>query len=291
MSTAPATYRNTRTLTTAQVKDTLDLTKNLTDIQPGTLRQYPQILPVLRMSTMPPIARDRLIGLADITTSLVVSMEKGKIPPKMSAEKLDLELIKIGSIIEKLADEDICPWLKEKRHPTKDEVYRASTIIADRLCGAASDPIIRNAQEKRQLQILGEWLNLNGYILIENGSGLKFNSMAPGTYSFRLNVPVTREDAQKINMPIDAVIMSKFTKPGEFPLLIETKSAGDYTNTNKRRKEEATKFRQLRDEYGKVTFVLLLCGYFDPGYLGYEASEGIDWIWEHRLDDLLEFGV
>jgi len=29
-----------------------------------------------------------------------------------------------------------------------------------------------------------------------------------------------------------------------------------------------------------------LCGYFEPGYLGYEASEGIDWIWEHRINDL-----
>jgi type II restriction enzyme len=27
------------------------------------------------------------------------------------------------------------------------------------------------------------------------------------------------------------------------------------------------------------------------GYLGYEAAEGIDWVWEHRIDDLAEFGV
>lgn len=100
-----------------------------------------------------------------------------------------------------------------------------------------------------------------------------------------------QENGKKINMPIDAVIMPKAAKIGNFPLLIEAKSAGDYTNTNKRRKEEATKFRQLCNEYGKVTFVLLLCGYFDPGYLGYEASEGIDWVWEHRLDDLIELGI
>ena len=243
------------------------------------------------MSTMPPIARDRLIGLANITKHLVNNMEQGKIPKNMPLDKLDRELKRIGLIIEKLADEDICIWLKEKRTPTKDEVYRASTIIADRLCGAASDPIIRNAQEKRQLQALGEWLKQNGYILRGSGSGLKFNSMLPGTFSFHLNVPVTQESEKKINMPIDAVIMPKSAQVGAFPLLIEAKSAGDYTNTNKRRKEEATKFRQLCNEYGEVTFVLLLCGYFDPGYLGYEASEGIDWIWEHRLDDLREFGV
>ena len=35
-----------------------------------------------------------------------------------------------------------------------------------------------------------------------------------------------------------------------------------------------------------VQFVLFLCGYFDTGYLGYEAAEGIDWIWEHRIEDM-----
>ena len=35
-----------------------------------------------------------------------------------------------------------------------------------------------------------------------------------------------------------------------------------------------------------------LCGYFDSGtYLGYEAAEGIDWVWEHRIGDLEEFGL
>lgn len=39
------------------------------------------------------------------------------------------------------------------------------------------------------------------------------------------------------------------------PIMIEAKSAGDYTNVNKRRKEEATKMQQLRNTYGNnVTF-------------------------------------
>ncbi|WP_204376562.1 hypothetical protein [Ventosimonas gracilis] len=29
----------------------------------------------------------------------------------------------------------------------------------------------------------------------------------------------------------------------------------------------------------------------DSGYLGYEAAEGIDWVWEHRIDDLAKFGL
>ena len=48
----------------------------------------------------------------------------------------------------------------------------------------------------------------------------------------------------------------------------------------------------LRRTYGNsVRFVLFPCGYFDGGYLGYEAAEGIDWVWEHRVDDLAEFGL
>ena len=49
---------------------------------------------------------------------------------------------------------------------------------------------------------------------------------------------------------------------------------------------------QLRHNYGKkISFVLLLCGYFNSGYLGYEEAEGIDWVWEHRIDDLTYFGL
>ncbi|MGX8697634.1 MAG: XamI family restriction endonuclease, partial [Prevotella sp.] len=79
---------------------------------------------------------------------------------------------------------------------------------------------------------------------------------------------------------------------GELPVLIECKSAGDFTNTNKRRKEEAKKIEQLKDTYGKdIEFVLFLCGYFDQGYLGYEAADGIDWIWEHRIEDIEKLGI
>ena len=63
-------------------------------------------------------------------------------------------------------------------------------------------------------------------------------------------------------------------------------------NTNKRRKEEAIKVHQLRNTYGQsVKFLLFLCGYFGSDYLGYEAAEGIDWVWEHRMDDLAKLGI
>ena len=41
----------------------------------------------------------------------------------------------------------------------------------------------------------------------------------------------------------------------------------------------------------RATLVLFLGGYFDSGYLGYEAAEGIDWVWEHRPDDFEKVGL
>ena len=108
-----------------------------------------------------------------------------------------------------------------------------------------------------------------------------------------MNVLVKLEDGLRtVNIPIDAVVMPKGATARQLPIFFEAKSAGDYTNTNKRRKEEAVKMAQLRGAYGKkVRFNLFLCGYFDSGYLGYEAAEGIDWVWEHRIDDLALFGI
>jgi hypothetical protein len=158
--------------------------------------------------------------------------------------------------------------LTENRHPTEKELYRSSTIVADRLCGAIAEPIVRNAQEKRQLAMIEKYLIDRGYRLKGHPSQLPLKQMEPGTFTFRLNVKVipSKTDGKTVNIPIDAVIQPKSAKLPRLPLLIEAKSAGDYTNVNKRRKEEATKMSQLRATYGrKVAFVLFLCGYFDAG--------------------------
>ncbi len=294
MRFAPQAFRSTRVQTTKDVEAALHATGNLTNIQPATLRKHPEILPTLRMSTCPPLAVDRLIGLAGASPGMVKRMEdEQKLPVRMSTAEVDLELGKIATIIEKMADPDIFVWLGRKEVATAVEIHRAATIVADRLCGAVANPIIRNAQEKRQLAEIKRWLEKRGYKQLPAGDGAKFNAMPAGTFSFRMNVPVKLEGGvQSVNIPIDAVIMPKGAKAGELPLFFEAKSAGDFTNTNKRRKEEAVKMSQLRSTYGTaVHFNLFLCGYFDSGYLGYEAAEGIDWVWEHRIDDLTLFGI
>ena len=293
MNFAPKAFRETRIKTTEQVENALKCTDNLTNICSEILKQKPEILPILLMTTCPPIARDRLIGLAGISSNLVKCMEVEKrIPPRMQVSSLDKDLMKIGQIIEKMIDPDIFIWKVRKDKGSPEEIYRASTIVADRLCGAVADPIIRNAQEKRQLLSIKNWLEIRGYQDLKSDKIKDFRQMKPGTFSFRLIVSVAISDAGSVNIPVDAVIMPLNAKSGDFPILMEAKSAGDFTNTNKRRKEEAIKIQQLQRTYGKqISFNLFLCGYFDSSYLGYEAAEGIDWIWEHRIDDLAQLGL
>ena len=291
---APEAYRTTRFQTTIDVKATLEATENLTDIDVELLRANPSILPTLRMATCPPLAVDRLIGLAGVKANLVKVMEKdGRLPRRMSRQEVDSALGKVAAIIQKMADKDILVWLEWGDAPSEQERYRAATILADRLCEAVANPIIRNAQEKRQLDAIAAWLEDRGYANLPAGGQRSYDNMEPGTFSFRMNVPAEQEGTERqVNIPVDAGIMPQAARPRDLPLLVEAKSAGDFANVNKRRKEEAAKMSQLRQSYGEdVRYILFLCGYFDSGYLGYEAAEGIDWVWEHRIGDLEEFGL
>jgi hypothetical protein len=291
---APKAYRETRKTTVQSVEHGLTLTEDLTAITPAILQEHPGILPTLRMSTCPPLARDRLIGLADSSKNLVGSLEEGRVPPRLSSELLLAHLGRISHVLVNMRDTDIFPWLVDNRRPTTEERYRSSTIVADRLCGAVADPIVRNAHEKRQLALIEAHLTERGYRKIEHMTGAPITQMEPGTFAFRMNVLVipSKTDAKTVKIPIDVVVQPKSAKLPQLPILIEAKSAGDFTNVNKRRKEEATKVNQLRATFnGNVVFALFLCGYFDAAYLGYEAAEGIDWIWEHRIGDLDQLGI
>jgi hypothetical protein len=290
MHYAPEAFKSTRIKTTEQVKSALMATDDLRGLNAGTLRANPGTLPTLRMSTAPPLAVDRLVGLAGANKSLIGSMEEGKLASRMKDELLEENLTKVCGVLRKLLDHDIFPWLNSGAPPTDLERERAATIVADRLCSAVANPIVRNAQEQRQLKMIGDWLDGRGYRKQLHPASKRLNEMHPGMYAFRMNIAVGK--LLKVKIPVDVVIQPRRPRKSRLPLLIEAKSAGDFTNTNKRRKEEATKIHQLQATYGSdVQYVLFLCGYFGSDYLGYEAAEGIDWVWEHRIDDLIKMGL
>jgi len=252
--------------------------------------ENPWILPILRMSTCPPLARDRLSGLSGVSRTLITSMEdkdNPRLPPRMPVDRIRKDMILIVNTITSLIDLDVFTWFEDRSDYSSEDVWRAATVVADRLCGADSNPIIRNEQERRQLELVKVFLEDKGYLLVSLHPGATFEDLQPGEFSFRLNTPGKLDNGDTVNIPVDIVIKKRKGTASDFPLLIEAKSAGDFANVNKRRKEEANKLSNLRRAYGADTqLILLLCGYFDSGYLGYEAAEGCDWVWEHRLDDL-----
>ncbi len=292
LSYAPITFKNTRKKAIEEVKYTLILTKNLANYNVEILKKNPNILSVLRMCLAPPLARDRLIGLAGVSKNLIKLMEdENKIPPKLEEKEISNDLNKIIKIIDNLLDKDLFVWLEEPKNEVKDvDIDRASTVIADRLTGSQSDPLIRNAQENRQMNKVIEYLHNINYREATEIERKTWNKLPLGTYGKRINVPVKNTQGRETNIPVDIIVRNKDNK--YVPLLIELKSAGDFTNVNKRRKEEGFKMSLLKQTYGdNFNYILFLCGYFDTGYLGTEAGEGIDWVWEHRVDDLKQFGI
>lgn len=80
MDLAPKAFRETCVTTAKSVEQALWETNYLNNISPEVLEQHPEVLPILRMSTCPPIARDRLVGLAGVPKSLVQNMEDTENP-------------------------------------------------------------------------------------------------------------------------------------------------------------------------------------------------------------------
>ena len=285
---APKTFRDERSRSAKLVRETFRLTRDGSVLSGDLLLTHPEVLPILRQMTCPPIARDRLASLSYLSPSVVKRFEDGELP-RIAAEESALRIV---AVLRRLVDEDLLPWIAHNngKSPTVAQRNRAALVIADRLCGALSDPLIRNAQEKRQLASIAKFLEGRGY---RRAKVVSYGELKPGEYAYHLNIKVALEDGAEptVNIPVDVAILPKSAHCGELPLMIEAKSAGDFANVNKRRKEEAQKIAQLKRTYGDVSFVLFLCGYFDGGYLGYEASEGIDWIWEHRISDMAKLGL
>ena len=293
MEFAPEAFRSARDETSGSVTEALAATSDLRNLSANALNAHPASLKTLRLSSAPPLAADRLSGLAGVPRNMINRMEsRNSLPQRMSPQTLTDNLDKLATVLSRMADRDLFVWLEDDRPPSEPERERAVAVVSDRLSGATADPIIRNAQESRQLSLLKTWLEARGYLEIPTDQRYALDDMAPGSFRLRASIPISQSSGRQVNIPVDVAVMPKSAGKRDFPVAIEAKSAGDFANVNKRRKEEAAKAAQLRDTYGRgVSFALFLCGYFDSGYLGYERAEGIDWIWEHRSDDLAELGL
>ena len=286
LSFAPKTYMTERQEATKEVEEAFRLTSYLRQMTSEDVMSKPTLLRVFRMLTAPPIARDRLSGLASMAKATIETLEEGK-QPRISQEKMTDGIKRVLGVIHQLLDVQLFEWLDSNREPTAAELKQAVSVISDRLCGADANPIIRNEQEHRQIAALKYYLDNKGYHEIASKDIGDFRTMPVGTYCDHLTVMVEdNAGSKRTKIPVDMVVRPLKSESYDLPVLIECKSAGDCTNTNKRQKEEAQKMQQLRDTYGNnLYYILLLCGYFDTPFQGYVASEGIDWVWEHRMED------
>jgi hypothetical protein len=250
------------------------------------LKANPQVLPLLRMAISPKMARDRFVEFVGVKKNLVVKMEREGVLPKRMLD-VDANLQRICDFVVPLLDPQLFPWISDARMPTPGERDDALLVLGDRRAGAIYDSDLRNAQERKQKALMREFLESHGF---EESFEVPFE-MPPQTFGFGRNVPIPQGSKKRRNLPCDCVVAP--VDPSLPLVCVEMKSAGDYANVNKRRKEEAEKHDALERAYGEdVIFLLQLCGYFDAGYLDFEASAGIDWAWDHRLTDLAPyFGI
>lgn len=205
---APSTYIKSRQEATAKVETIFQKTDCLNMLSVNMLKEVPEAITILRMATTPPLARDRLVGLADIPRDFIKKLEEGTLPSKLSESQANLILGKIIAIVNKILDKDIMPWLEKKATPDEIDRLLAEQIIGDRVCGSLADPLIRNEQERRQLSGIKKFLIKMGYRFVESKDIKDFKSMEERTFTFHLNVPV-KNASQQIKMPIDVVVKRK----------------------------------------------------------------------------------
>ena len=111
MKFAPIAFREARSATAGQVSEALDFTSDLRRINAESLRTHPGALTTLRLATAPPLASDRLSGLAGVPRSMVNRMERqAALPQRMSPADLQLNFDRLASVLTRMADRDLFVW-------------------------------------------------------------------------------------------------------------------------------------------------------------------------------------
>jgi hypothetical protein len=274
-------YETARRATVDEVTEVLRATDDLRRIEPDLLRQSPAALTTLRMSTAPPVARDRLAGLSRTERPLLTALEQDRLPSRLSASELDAQLSRVCAVLAQMLDRDLFDWLEQDRPAEDPERTFAATLIADRRCESVGESILRQAERERQARALARWLDARGYT---EHVGSVSDLQAGG---YRLG-PVGLDAASTLGeRTVDAVIRPRDPRGHTHQIVLRSvpRAVGSVGFSPVGLSAAATGARS--DE----TTVLLLVGVADQRFLRQGAAAGLDWIWEHRLDDLALVGL
>jgi len=250
----------------------------------SVISKNPEALKVLRSLTRRDIGTSQMATFLNVTTNVLESFEAGL---KVS------EGLALGAenILLKELDQGISGWILEGREPSIEEFNRTLWISSDRILRRSTSTSLRYKHEPRQLEKLENYLNSKGLKKID-GASIKDPryGMPMGTYSFRVSIQGMTSDGLILMQTVDALIKPFSNSDSLLPIFLEAKSMTDEVNPNKRQKEEAQKVesakRRWQLENERLNFVLLLGGTVPKRYLQVEAGSDLDWIWEHRVEDL-----
>ena len=96
----------------------------------------------------------------------------------------------------------------------------------------------------------------------------------------------------KVNIPIDVVIQPKRLRKDRLPILIEASRRVTSPTRTSAAKKKPPRSTNFKPPIAKPCHLCCFSAATSAATtLGYEAAEGIDWVWEHRIDDLVKLGL
>jgi hypothetical protein len=285
---APRAFMEAKARFARAVEQALLDSRGMRELSPKLLVSSRQILSILRASCSPPLGIRRLAALAHVSQGFLASLEHSTANVANSGG-CQPELRTVCQTISSLLDREAFPWLEGAKQPSEDERTAASRAIADRWCSATAVETVACARRTQQLSVLSVYLDSLGYREIAN-PGQVYSPDGPGTYTCFVSVPVGA--GGNAIVLVDAAIQPIEARRYGTPVLLRAQSRGSFAESARMRLSHRSAARALRITYGRsMPFLLLLGGYTGAAYLGAQAAEGIDWVWQHRVADLHVFGV
>jgi type II restriction enzyme len=180
------------------------------------------------------------------------------------------------------------PINSDKTPLWKADIARSVDFYNDRFLRYALATYRKRALqiEEGQYESLRKWLLRHGYRQVGADEYHSLDKMPTGSFSIP-RAPLYEKKKVNIMAPKACVVRPANAAKARLVVVIEAKSSISIPSIIRCAKRDARKYATVKAKSGKnFAFLLLLCGYFDGYYLGPQAAEGVDWIWQHRLNDL-----